>query len=209
MMRKLVRNSVEAGIAASRLPLQVAGRVLPETVRRTLELGSDRAAAFTRATVGGLVRDEELVERGRQGRLAVDERIRSIKLWDEAGEEKRLADLALAEERTAARRKRKAVDEAADDRHAQVEADRAAKEQRIEAEAAGRERAVEEAAARRQAEVESEAKRARLEVLDDELDELSAETDAAVADDEAARLRAAAEETKAARKAASRADATP
>lgn len=209
MMQKLVRNGVEAGIAASRLPLRMAGRVLPETTRRTIELGADRAAAFTRATVGGLVRDTELVERGRQGRLAVDEQIRALRLWKEAGDEKRLADLKLAEDRSAARQQRKAVEDAADQRRAAVEADRAAKEQRIESEAAARERAVQEAAARKKAEADSKAKRARLEVLDDELQGLRTEADAAVAEDEAARLRKAAAETKAARKAANRANVAP
>lgn len=196
MMRRAITTATEAAVELARLPLRVTGRLLPARPRGLLELGADQLHAATELTIGSLLHVDDLTEQGRLRRAAADERATALRLWTRAGDERRQADLALAEERSqTAQRRSSARDQAA--------AEKAAAEERrekalhdIERSTDKRESAVKEAAAIRRAKASTKADQRRLQVLEAQEGTLDVADDAAVAADEAARLSKAASAAK-------------
>ncbi|MDQ2649331.1 MAG: hypothetical protein M3Z03_07240 [Actinomycetota bacterium] len=200
MIRTAIRNGVSAGIEVGRLPLRAVGPVLPAQLRGVVELGADHAQATTELAAGRLLGDAELTERGRLRRAAVRQRTEAVRLWGEAGERRRLADLKLAEDRSRAEQQRVAAKEQEDaDRQAVAEA-RAAGRQQVADTTRERKAAVRTATAKKKSVVQARANERRLEVLDAEEQALDVSDDAVTAADEAARLKAAAAKTKQRRK---------
>lgn len=200
MIRTAIRTGVNASLEASRLPLRLVSPILPERVRGVVLLGADHAQAAAELFVGGVLRDEVLVERGNLRRTAAQKRVEAVRMWGEAGERRRLADLKLAEERSEAERRRAAAEEQEEaQRQAVAEAKDAGRQQVAEA-ARERKAAVRNATQKRKATVQNQANERRLEVLEAEEQALDTSEDAVVAADEAARLQAAAAEAKKRRK---------
>jgi hypothetical protein len=200
MIRTAIRNGVSVGIELGRLPLRAVAPVLPAQIRGVVELGADHAQATTELAAGRVLGDAELAERGRLRRAAVRQRTEAVRLWGEAGERRRLADLKLAEERsTAARNRTKAEEQEEAQRQAVADA-RDAGRQQVAATTRERKAAVRNATAKKKSVVQAKADERRLEVLDATEDALDTSEDALTAVDEAARLKAAAAKTKQRRK---------
>jgi hypothetical protein len=196
MIRRALASGVSAGLAASRVPLQVVGPLLPGRVRGVVELGADHAQALAETKIGALLGDERLAERGQQRRVAVEQRVNAVRLWGEAGEKRRLADLELAQERSEAAQRRRRVEEQEQAQRRAVEEAKDAGHQQAEKAADKRKAAVRAATTRRKESADQAAMEQRLEVLDSEEAALDVGEDALTAADEAARLKKAAAEAK-------------
>jgi hypothetical protein len=114
MIQRTITSVTEAGTELARLPLRIVGPLLPRDVRGLAELGADQVQATVEATVGSLLHVDELCEKGRLRRAAADPRATALRLWTRAGEERRQADLALAEERSRAAHRRSTAEQQAE-----------------------------------------------------------------------------------------------
>jgi hypothetical protein len=200
MIRRTIAAGLGVGIEASRLPLRMVSPLLPGRVRGVVELGADHAQAVTETALGGLLGDARLSERGQQRRVAAGHRLEAVRLWGEAGEQRRLADLELARDRSRAAERRQQAEEQEQQQLADAEAAREAGLRQVEQTERERKAAVRNASAQRKKATEQAAKEQRLEVLEAEEAALDEADVALTSADEAARLKQAAAEAKARRR---------
>ncbi|MDP1819242.1 MAG: hypothetical protein Q8K58_05035 [Acidimicrobiales bacterium] len=198
-----LRTVVDGWLRVARTPIDVVARLVPaeRMGRRTpIEVNIDRLDGGLREKVGGLLGDDVLIADGRRRRIAADERMRAIELRLEAEKREAEADAKLQKDEQAAERRRAEAERVAEERREAVERERAETERRAEQAAAKEKQAAQAAKARKAEATEKRTRQKRLEVLDDQLEQLDARTDALTAADEAKRLRTAAASAKAARK---------
>lgn len=198
-LRTASRLGVAASVRAARLPFDLGTRILGSS-DSSVALAVDRADARARALAGFILGDVELQDDAARRNAATDERVRALRLREQAENASENAEQRVAErERTAARRRARAADDA-NGQKARADERREAREAEA-AEAAQRQRRATERArqARREA-VEERADEARLEALEEKAEALQEEEEALIASDEAKRLARAAESAKEQRK---------
>jgi hypothetical protein len=201
-VRNVSRSAVDRWFRVVRVPFDAAAQLLPRDrgPRNSALLFIDRADATARAAVGRLLRDDDLSEDATRRRIAADERARAVELRTRAEEAERVAEARLADELDTAERLRTRAESEADARAREADERRSERERRAKQTEVAEERAAEQTRQKRRAAAEKKAKRERLEVLNDQTEALDREADALTADDEAQRLRDAANTVKAHRK---------
>ncbi len=198
-LRTASRLGVDASVRAARLPFDLGTRILGGA-GSSVALAVDRADARARALAGFILGDVELQDDAARRNAATDERVRALRLREQAENASEDAEQRVAErEQTAARRRARAA-ASANGQQAQAEERRQAREAAA-AEAAERQRRETERTrqARREA-VEERADEARLDALEEKAEALQEEEEALIATDEAKRLARAAESAKEQRK---------
>ena len=198
-LRTASRLGVAASVRAARLPFDVGIRLVGDP-DSSLALAVDRADARARALAGFFLGDADLQDDAARRHAATDERVRALRLREQAEDVADRADQRLAEQEKAAVRRR--ADAAAETQRRKAEAEE--RRQSREAESAHaadrRRRATESAKATAQQTARERAEAARLDALEEKAEALEQEEEALIASDEAKRLARAAEAAKESRK---------
>jgi hypothetical protein len=205
-VQTMSRTAVDRYLKLLRLPADaIAGVLRPRDSRvgetTAVELTLDRVEAAVREAVGRVLHDTQLQDDARRRRAAADERQRALTLRGEAERESRQADEQLMARQDAADQRRRAAaqreeedKETAQKRHDQTRRRLAEGEQRGRSVVQAQKEQATDA-------IEDSARHSRLEQLSTEARALDEEEEALTARAEAQRLRRAASETKAKRKA--------
>jgi hypothetical protein len=184
---------------AARLPFDLGTRLVGGT-GSSVALAVDRADARARALAGLILGDAELQDDAARRHAATDERVRALRLREQAENTSAHAEQRVAEkEQTAARRRADAA-ASANARKAQADQRRQAREAEAAKAAERRRRDAERVRAARREAVEARADEARLDALEEKAEALEQEEEALIASDEAKRLAHAAEAAKEQRK---------
>jgi hypothetical protein len=199
-LRTASRLGVTASVRAARLPFDVGIRLVgdPES---SLALAVDRADARARALAGFVLGDADLQDDAARRNAATDERVRALKLREQAEDVTDHADERLAEKERAAVRRRADAAAATERRKREAEERRQSREAESARSADRRRRATESAKATAQETARERAEAARLDALEEKAEALEQEEEALIASDEAKRLARAAETAKESRKA--------
>lgn len=194
--RSIIRTTVDTSLKAARLPVDTANRVLGRS-----SLPIDAVDATVRETAGRLLGDDQMRTDGVRRRVATEKRVEAERLRSAAQTVEHQADVkAQKQKEQAAAEREQAAEQAKARKQQAAEQAKARKQQAAERERKRKAKEAEAAKDRREAE-EADAKRARLRALDDADAALAEREKALVAEDEASRLKAAAANAKAARKA--------
>jgi hypothetical protein len=185
--RRLSGLVVGTSLQAARLPLTAAAKVTGQARNEewppTLAFEGVEAAVET--TVGGLLRDDDLVSRGRlrQARIA---KLKQGAQLDAIAEQQRVAaDNELAERRQAAERRREQIEETAEQREQRLEQEAAKRKQGVAKSAAKRKAATQKQTAAARTAIERQDRDAKLAAADAESKALAKEKAALVAEDTA------------------------
>ena len=198
-VRTASRLGVVASVRAARLPFDVGIRVVGAH-DSSVALAVDRADARARALAGVILGDVELQDDAARRHAATDERVRALRLREQAEGVAERADERLAEKEKAAVRRRADAAAAAQRRQAEAE-ERRQSDAADSAQSANRRRqATESAKTAAQETARARADAARLEALEEKAEALEQEEEALIASDEAERLARAAETAKESRK---------
>ena len=198
-LRTASRLGVTASVRAARLPFDVGIRLVGDP-DSSLALAVDRADARARALAGFVLGDADLQEDAARRHAATDERVRALRLREQAGDVADQADERLTEQEKAAVRRRADAAAAAERRKAEAEERRQSRDAESAQAAERRRRATESAKATAQQAARERAEAARLDVLEEKAEALEQEEEALIASDEAERLARAAELAKESRK---------
>jgi hypothetical protein len=198
-LRTASRLGVEASVRAVRLPFDLGTRLVGGA-GSSLALAVDRADARARALAGVILGDAELQDDASRRHAATDERVRALRLREQAADTSEQTEQRVAEKEQRAARRR--VDAAAGANGQGAQADERRRSRQAEAAKSAERRrrdAARTSAARREA-VEARADEGRLDALEEKAEALEQEEEALIASDEAKRLARAAESAKAQRK---------
>lgn len=198
-LRTASRLGVEATVRTARLPFD-AGTRLVGGADSPLALAVDRADARVRALAGLVLGDSDLRDDAARRHAATDERVRALRLREQAEDLSTQADERVAQEEETADRRRAAAASSAKRRKAEADQRRQARAAEAAKSADQRHSATERAKAERQEAVQARANEARLEALEEKAEALEEEEEALVASDEARRLARAAGTVKQQRK---------
>lgn len=198
-LRTATRLGVEATVRTARLPFDLGTRLVGGA-DSAAALAVDRADARVRALAGLVLGDAELQDDAARRHAATDERVRALRLREQADDVSARAEERVAEKEEAAERRRAGAASAAQRRKAQAEEQRRARTAQAAKSAQKRERATERAKEKRQEAVQARANEARLEALEEKAEALEEEEEALIASDEARRLARAAGTLKEQRK---------
>lgn len=207
-LQTISRTAVDRYLKLLRLPADaVAGVLSPRSSRdgetTPVELTLDRVEAAVRGAFGRALHDPELQDEARRQRVAADERERALALRREAELESRRADEKFAARTDTAEQRRIDAARQAEEKKQRARERRTQTAARLtEVEGRGR-KAVQAHKEQTEGQIEERARRSRLEQLNQEAETLGEEEEALTARSEAQRLRRAASETKAERKAGS------
>jgi len=190
---------VTASLRAARLPFDIGIRLAGDS-DSSLALAVDRADARARALAGFVLGDVDLQDDAARRHAATDERVRALKLREQAEDVADRAEEQLAEKEKAAVRRRADAAGAAQRRKAEAEKRRQSREAESAQSAERRRRATESARATAQETARERAEAARLDALEEKAEALEQEEEALIASDEAKRLARAAETAKESRK---------
>jgi hypothetical protein len=193
------RLGVAASVRAARLPFDVGIRLVGGH-DSSLALAVDRADARARALAGVILGDADLQDDAARRHAATDERVRALRLREQAEDVSERADERLSEKEHAVVRRRAEAAAAAQRRKAEVEERRQSRDAESAQSADRRRRATESAKAAAQETARAHADAARLEALEEKGEALEQEEEALIASDEAERLARAAETAKELRK---------
>lgn len=198
-LRTASRLGVAASVRAARLPFDIGIRLAGDS-DSSLALAVDRADARARALAGFVLGDADLQDDAARRHAATDERVRALKLREQAEGVADRAEEQLAEKEKAAVRRRADAAAAAQRRKAEAEKRRQSREAESAQSAERRQRATESARATAQETARERAEAARLDALEEKAEALEQEEEALIASDEAKRLARAAETAKESRK---------
>lgn len=198
-LRTASRLGIDASVRAARLPFDLGTRLVGGT-GSSVALAVDRADARARALAGFILGDAELKEDAERRHAATDERVRGLRLREQAEVTEEYAEDRAAEKEQSAARRRVDAAASANGQKAQAEERRQSREAEAAKSAERRRRDAERATAARQETVEARADEARLDALDQKAEALEQEEEALIAADEAKRLARAADSAKAQRK---------
>lgn len=193
------RLGVDASVRAARLPFDLGARLVGGA-DSALALAVDRADARARALAGFILGDDDLKDDAARRHAATDERVRALRLREQAENVSDHADERLAEKDQQAARRRAGAASGAQRRKAQAEEWRQSREAQAAKAAQQRRRATERATAATQETVQARAEEARLDALEEKAEALEEEEEALIASDEAKRLARAAGAAKEQRK---------
>ena len=198
-LRTASRLGVAASVRAARLPFDVGIRLMGDP-DSPLALAVDRADARARALAGAILGDADLQDDGARRHAATDERVRALRLREQAEDVAERADERLAEKEKTAVRRRADAAAAAQRRKAEAEKQRQSRDAGSAQSANQRRRATESAKAAAQETARANADAARLDALEEKTEALEQEEEALIASDEAERIARAAETAKKLRK---------
>jgi hypothetical protein len=198
-LRTASRLGVEATVRTARFPFDVGTR-LAGGADSALALAVDRADARVRALAGLLLGDSDLQDDAARRHAATDERVRALRLREQAENVSAQADERIADKEEAAESRRAAAASSAQRRKAQAEERRRERAKAAARSAEQLKGATARVAAERHEVVEARADEARLEALEEKAEALEEEEEALVASDEARRLAKAAATAKEQRK---------
>jgi hypothetical protein len=198
-LRTASRLGVEATVRTARLPFDVGTRLVGGA-DSPFALAVDRADARVRALAGIMLGDSDLRDDAARRHAATDERVRALRLREQADDLSAQADERVAQKEETADRRRAQAASSAQRRKAEADQRRQARAAEAAKSADNRRSATERAKAKRQETVQSRANEARLEALEEKAEALEEEEDALVASDEAKRLARAAGTVKEQRK---------
>jgi hypothetical protein len=198
-LRTASRLGVGASLRAARVPLDLGTRLLGGA-DSPFGLAVDRADARVRALAGFVLGDADLREDAARRHAATDERVRALRLREQAEDVSERADERIAEKEEAADRRRADATVNAQRRKAQADERRRAREEQAAASAERLRSGTATAKAAQQEAVQVRADAARLEALEEKAEALQEEEEALVASDEAKRLARAAGNAKEQRK---------
>ena len=207
-LQTLSRTAVNGYLKVLRLPANaVAGVLRPRNSRdgetTAVELTLDRVEAAVRGAAGRALHDTQLQDEARRQRLAADERERALELRRAAERQSRQADEEfVARTDTVEQRRRDAARQAEEKKERARQRRKETTARLTEAEEHGR-AVVQARKDQTEGAIDDTARRSRLEQLSTEAETLEDEEQALTARSEAQRLRRAASETKAKRKAES------
>ena len=193
------RLGVVASVQAARLPFDVGFRLVGASDSQ-LALAVDRADAHARALAGFVLRDSDLQDDATRRHAATDERIRALRLREQAEAVDERADERITRTEETAAARREAAASAAQQRKAQAEERRRVRGSSAEESARQRRRGVERTKAAKEETVQARANEARLDALEEKAEALEEEEEALIARDEAKRLARAAADAKEQRK---------
>lgn len=198
-LRTATRFGVDASVRAARLPFDLGTRFVggPES---SLALAVDRADARARALAGFVLGDADLQDDAARRHAATDERVRALRLREQAEYTSEYADERVAEKEQGAARRRAGAASSANRHKARAEEWRQSQEAEAAKSAQRRRRDAERAKAAKQETVQVRADEARLDALEEKAEALEQEEEALIARDEAKRLARAAETAKEQRK---------
>ena len=202
-LRTASRLGVEASVRVARAPFDVGIRLVgdPES---SLALAVDRADARARALAGVILGDADLQDDAARRHAATDERVRALRLREQAEDVAERAGDQLAEKEKAAVRRRADAAAAAERREEAAEERRQSRDAEAAQSAERRRRDAESAKAAAQESARARADAARLDALEEKADALEQEDEALIASDEADRIAQAAGAAKESRKSNSR-----
>jgi hypothetical protein len=198
-VRTASRLGVEASVRAARLPFDLGTRLVG-AVDSPLALAVDRADARVRALAGFVLRDSDLQDDAERRHAATDERVRALRLREQAEDVSERADERAAETEQTAARRRAGAASTARQRKTQADARRQSRETEAAKAAQRGRRSTERMKAAGQETVQARANEARLEALEEKAEALEQEEEALIAGDEARRLARAAGTAKERRK---------
>jgi len=198
-LRTAARVGVDASVRAARLPFDLGTRLVggPES---SLALAVDRADARARALAGFVLADADLQDDAARRHAATDERVRALRLREQAERTSEAAEERVAEKEQVAARRRAGAASSANRQKARAEEWRKSREGEAANAARRRRRDTERAKAAKQETVKARADEARLDALEEKAEALEQEEEALIARDEARRLARAAETAKEQRK---------
>lgn len=198
-LRTATRLGVDTSVRAARLPFDLGTRLVGGA-ESSLALAVDRADARARALAGFILGDAELQDDAARRHAATDERVRALRLREQAERTSKSADERLADKEQVAARRRAGAASSANRQKARAEEWRQSREAEAANSARRRRRDTERVKAAKQETVEARADEARLDALEEKAEALEQEEEALIARDEAKRLARAAETAKAQRK---------
>jgi len=198
-LRTATRVGVDASVRAARLPFDLGTRIVggPES---SLALAVDRADARARALAGFILGDADLQDDAERRHAATDERVRALRLREQAEHTSESAEERVAEKERVAARRRAGAASSAKRQKARADEWRQSREAEAAKSAQRRRRDAERAKAAKQETVQARADEGRLDALEEKAEALKQEEEALIARDEARRLARAAETAKEQRK---------
>ena len=185
--RKLPGFVVGTSLQAARLPLTAAARVTGQTGNDEWppSLAFEGVEAAVETTVGGLLRDTDLVTRGRLRQARIAKLKQAAQLEAIADQERLAADNELGERRQAAERRREQIEETAEQREQRLEQEAAKRKQDVTKAAAQRKAATQKQTAAARKTLERQEREAKLAAADAESKALAKEKAALEAEDTA------------------------
>lgn len=198
-LRTASRVGIDTSLRVARLPLDLTASVIGGR-ESGLGLAVDRTDARLRSLAGALLGDAELQQDAARRHAATDERVRALRLRENAEEVDERAEERVAERERAARQRRADAARTAEQRKEEAERQRREREQRAQRAAEKRSRAAQRERAAAQREARERADESRLKALEEKAEALEEEEEALVAADEAQRLARAAGTAKERRK---------
>jgi colicin import membrane protein len=190
---------VDASLRVARLPFDLSTQFVGGA-GSSISLAVDRADARARALAGFVLGDAELQDDAARRHAATDERVRALRLREQADDTSDHADRRAEDKEESAARRRVGAASSANRRKAQADERRQAREAEAARAAQRRQRGTERAMAAKQETVQAHADEARLDALEEKAEALEHVEEALIASDEAKRLARAAEAAKAQRK---------
>jgi hypothetical protein len=196
--RALPRVAVETYLTAARLPLTLAARATGnvDNAEWPPAVVFGRAEAAVDTFVGGLLRDDELVSRGRLRKAQLNKLEQAAELEAVAEQERAQADAQLAAKHQRAEEQRRQAEQKAQQRAQQLEREEQQRKQQVEQATAQRKQAVRKQAAATKQAVQRQARSARLEAVEAETEALDAQQQAVEAADTVAAIDATLDGTR-------------
>lgn len=180
-VRVLPRIVVSLSLKAARLPVATAARLLGQGDNREWPpvVLFDGFEANLREFVGGLLRDEEMVEQGRVERDRVTGLRRAAELDAISDHRREQAQIELQERRERDERRREQVDRQAEEDKQRLERERRSRAEQVEERAREQRREADRARERSAQELAKEERAARRIRIEAEADAVAAEREAA------------------------------
>ena len=199
--RKLPGLVVGTTLQAARLPLNAAAKATGQAGNEEWppSLLFEGVEAAVETTVGGLLRDDALVARGRLRQARVTKLKEAAQLEAIAETERAEADNELAARKQAAEKRREQIEETTEQREQRLEAEAAKRKQEVAKAAAKQKAATAKQTAEQRKLVERQEREAKLAAAEAESKALSKEKAALVAEDTAVALDEAIEVNREAR----------
>jgi len=185
--RVIPRTLIGTTLTAARLPLTTLERVTGQggNTEWPPAMAFESAEATVETVLGGLLRDDELVARGRLRRTRIAKLREAARLDTLADAERMQAAHELQERREEADRRREQVEQAADRREQDVERQAQQRKAAVQRQANARKQAVRSQAAAAQTAVDRAERDAKLRAADATAEALEAERAALEAEDTA------------------------
>ena len=200
VMTAVPRTVVGAYLKVARLPIDVASRVTGRAENWPPTLAFDRFEANVDTVLGGLLKDERLIDRGRLLQARAEELRRAATLRTVAEEERLVAKTQLENKRSQAEQQREEAERRAEEREQEVARQAQARIREVEQNAAAKAAAVRQTQAAQEKATARQERKAKQQALGKEVEALTKAKDAVEADETAALVEDAIEGSKAARK---------